>query len=372
VSSYDADDKRITETVESYKKTGSQNATADALGIARSTVRHRLTKATRMGLLEPTVRPAPPGEHIKGTSTLYTGDGQIKQQWVKTAADTSAEDMRIAIEDAFMQYKGRAKIYPPTKSHDADRAVILPVVDHHLGMFSWSKETGDDYDLKIARQLLLDVSGQLLSASQPAGTCVILNLGDFVHGDDSTNTTAKSGNVLDVDTRYGKVLKYGVELLIEIIDLALLRHDKVVVRNIPGNHDMHTALMLSIALDLFYREHPRVTVDTDPGDFFKWRFGKCLIAANHGHRLKPANMALYMAAQWPEDWGETEYRYFYWGHVHHRDLKEVPGVITESFQTLAPKDAWHAQGGYLSGRSMCAITLHKDKGEISRVTHSIS
>jgi hypothetical protein len=278
--------------------------------------------------------------------------------------------VRAGIEDAFDSYKGRAKLYPPPKKPDSDIAVIYPVADHHLGMFSYWRETGENYDLKIATQLLLDVAGKLISESRSADVGVILNLGDFLHGDSSGNTTTR-GTTVDVDTRYAKVLKTGVELLIQIIDLALLKHKRIVVRNLPGNHDTHTALMLSISLDCFYHFHPRVHVETDPSDFFKWRFGDCLIAANHGHRLKPNDMALFMAGRWPVDWGETKYRYFYSGHVHHQTKKEVPGVITESFQSLASRDAWHSSEGYLSGRSMTAITLHRELGEIYRQTYSV-
>lgn len=360
------------ETVEIYRQTGSQNKTADILGIARSTVRHRLAAATRQGLLEPTMRPAPPGEIVKGTSTLYDADGAIKQQWVKTAADTSFDDVKAAIEDAFSLYKGGAKLCPPPKKYNADLAVVYPIADHHLGMYSWARETGHDYDLAIASDLLLNVAGALISESRPADVGVILNLGDYLHGDDSTNTTRRSGNSLDVDTRYGKVLTAGMTLLIRIIDLTLKKHKSVIVRNLPGNHDTHTAMMLSVALDAFYSDDDRITVDTDPSEFFKWRFGKCFIAANHGHRLKPADMALYMAGRWPKDWGEAEFRYFYFGHIHHKLVtKETAGVVVESFQTLAARDAWHASEGYLAGRSMTAITLHKDYGEIFRQTHAI-
>ena len=38
----------------------------------------------------------------------------------------------------------------------------------------------------------------------------------------------------------------------------------------------------------------------------------------------------------------------------------------ESFQTIAAKDAHAAGSAYVSGQSLCAITIHKRRGEIGR------
>ena len=178
--------------------------------------------------------------------------------------------------------------------------------------------------------------------------------------------TPRGGNILDVDGRYFKTITYGVEVMLDVINMALKKHDTVLVRNIPGNHDPNACVALTVALNAFFRNDERVTIDLDPSDFFYHRFGNTLIGANHGHRLKPVNMAMHMANTRPEDWGKSKFRYFYFGHIHHKTMKEEGGVITESFQTLSAKDAYHAGGGYLGGRSLTGITIHKDKGEIGR------
>ena len=64
--------------------------------------------------------------------------------------------------------------------------------------------------------------------------------------------------------------------------------------------------------------------------------------------------------------GATKFRYAMTGHIHHKSAIETGGVIVESFQSPAARDAWHTAAGFRSGRSMSAITLHKDKGEIAR------
>ena len=75
-----------------------------------------------------------------------------------------------------------------------------------------------------------------------------------------------------------------------------------------------------------------------------------------------------MATDRAKDWGETEYRYWATGHIHHDTLKEYPGVKVESFRTIAAKDAYATWNGYRSGQDSKAIVYHKDFGEVERHT----
>jgi hypothetical protein len=76
-----------------------------------------------------------------------------------------------------------------------------------------------------------------------------------------------------------------------------------------------------------------------------------------------------MANDRPEQWGATRHRYFYKGHIHHKDkqvCKEHPGCTVEAFRTMAARDAWHGTEGYRAGRDMTCIVLHAEHGEIER------
>ena len=214
--------------------------------------------------------------------------------------------------------------------------------------------------------------GDLVAMAPPADQGIVLNLGDFFHADNSSNRTERSGNSLDVDTRYAKVLGLGVKLNIRCIELALQRHQRVVARMLGGNHDPHSSYALAIALSCFFDGNPRVTIDCDPSKFFKWTFGKVMVLGTHGDTVKPEQVPGVMASRWPKDWGQTIYRYAYLGHLHHRAKGggEDSGVVWEVFQTLAAKDAWHAAGKYTSGRSVTAITHHSESGE--RFRHLVS
>lgn len=385
---------------------GNKSAAAKSLGIDIKSFYNRLKRAASHGLLgtapvmdgykikkvsqqadangnlqKEWIQQSPIGEKfelpqnhvIKGVSALIDSEGNEIQKWIKTRQDTRVEDVTAALRETFAAYEGHATLPPAPVETDSDLATVYPIGDHHLGLYAWAEECGEDYDLDIGAKLLKDTMGELVGRAPNSETGVVLNLGDFFHSDSNENRTRRSGVPLDVDTRYAKVLRIGVDLLIHCVQLALQKHAKVLVRCLPGNHDPYAALALSVALSSFFASNDRVEVDTNAGYFWKWRFGRVLIVATHGDMAKPIDMPGVTASRWPQDWGETDYRYVYMGHVHHRSVGggEKAGIIWETFQVLPPKDAWHASSGYTSGRSMVAITHHRLKGEDHRVTKSV-
>jgi hypothetical protein len=306
------------------------------------------------------------GHIVKGESALVDAEGRTKVKWIKTKTDTATPDLVAALTATFKAYKGRAKLIGAPRRTARDLLCVYPIADQHVGLLSWHRETGENYDLKIGIARLRESMLRLVAQSPAADRAVILNLGDWQHNDDRKNMTPKSGNILDVDGRYVKVLEAGVRLMMDCIELALQKHRRVLVVNIEGNHDPHASIALTLALQNFYRRNPRVEIAPAPSPFFFHRFGAVLIGATHGHRLKPADMAMTLAVRRRADWGATKFHYFYFGHIHHETAKEVGDVRVESFQTLAAKDAHASGAGYNSGQSLTAITHHRRDGEIGR------
>jgi hypothetical protein len=359
------------EAQDALDKAGSKAGAARLLGIPITTLKDRLQIAARLGI--GTKHPTKPGFVIDRESTLYNAEtGAPILEWVKTKHDPSLEDVTEALKTAFAEYNGRGLlpvVRPPSKI-SKDLLTVYPLSDHHLGLFAWGLEVGADYDLKIAAGLLRSCMSDLVAQSPPSETGLVLGLGDFFHSQKDDNRTPRSGAQLDVDTRYSKVLQVGVLLAIDCIRMALEKHNKVIVRMLPGNHDMDAARALTLGLWAFYHGHPRVTVDTDPSYFFHMRFGEVMLGSTHGDMVHPVDIPGVMASYWPEEWGATKYRYAYLGHVHHKSIGggEKAGVVWETFRSLTAKDAWHFQSGYSSGRSMTSITHHRNKGEIMRHT----
>jgi hypothetical protein len=315
----------------------------------------------------------PAGHIVKGESALVDPDGRVVSKWVKTRLEPIGLGMD-AIREALAEFKGLSVPVTAPAICDDDLITVYNIGDHHTGAYSWKDETGADYDLEIAEKLLLNSINTLVERSPNSKTALVLGLGDFFHANNSRNQTDKSGHALDVDTRWCRVFRVGVNMAIQYIYAALKKHEIVKVRFLQGNHDPETSIALAIAISLHFDNNPRVQVDISPSKHFMMTFGRVMIAATHGDTLKPDGISGFMAANWPEDWGNTNFRYAYFGHVHHKSRGggENYGVVWETFQVLAPKDAWHAEQGYSAGRSMTSITHHKEWGEAERHVVSIS
>lgn len=313
----------------------------------------------------------PTGFDVVKRSTLIDGSGNVTAQWLKEdkqkrSLDDLIGDIKIAFED-FKKPLCSTKI-KSVEHTEKDLLTIYPLADLHLGLYAWGEETQEDWSLSKAIECFKKTMQRVADSSPRSETAIILGGGDLLHADTSENKTAKSGNILDVDTRYSKVLQEAIKLIVFQIELALEKHKKAIVRILPGNHDEHSALAVTHALWAWYRNEKRVNVDADPSLFFWHRFGNNLIGAAHGHTTKITEMPLVMANRCKEDWGATEHRYFHGFHIHHKtqNIFENGGVITETHQSPAPQDAYHYGRAYLSGRSMQAITYHKKNGEIIR------
>ena len=265
-----------------------------------------------------------------------------------------------------------AKVIRAPSVSDNELAVLYPWGDPHKGMYAWADEAGADFDLKIAER---DTRGAVdaLSARAPAAhTGILLVVGDLVHSDTKQNRTEASGHALDVDTRWSRVMQVALRTLVYAVQRGLQKHRRFIVRLCEGNHDPQAAYSLALALASYFRNEPRVTIDLSPANFWYFRFGKVLLGATHGHTCKTDKLGGIMAADRPKDWGETEYRYFFQGHLHHKYIKELWGVVVEVLRTLAPRDAWAQAHGYRAGQEMQAIVYHKKFGEIERHTCPVS
>lgn len=381
----------------------SDSEAAYRLGIARSTFQNRMKRAAERGLL-PTdpvmpgfrisqtahvygadgtkrmtaiqqkpergdVFEVPIGHTIKGVSALVNEDGREIIKWVKTRNEYPPEDVAAILKAAFEDYEPAALPSSAPAVSDTDLLTLIPCNDWHVNLLTWERETGTNWDLKIADRVIGAGIEDAIARSPAAGTAVVLGGGDLTHSDNNENRTARSGNALDVDGRHQKGLEVAGRLMVRTVDAALRRNRKVVVRVLQGNHDEHTAVAIGYFLLAWYRNEPRVTVDVDASLFWWYRFGSVMLGATHGHTVKLKDMASIMAHRRAEDWGATKFRYVHGFHIHHASKfqTEGNGVIMESHQAPIPQDAWHYGAGFLSGRSVQTITYHRAFGEVSRV-----
>lgn len=392
-------DEELVQTVAAYEANErNQRATALSLGLARSTLQNRLRRAAERGLLgfEPVLEgfavksvasktadgawikqvkehgaawEVPTGHRVKAVSALVDAEGRIIQQWQKTGEERDPVDLVETLKAAFVGYEPRSPISPPPAHVDDDLLNLVPCNDWHVRMFSWHRETGRDWDLKIAEREIGEGIEDAIARSPRAGVAVVLGGGDLLHADNNRNETERSHNKLDVDGRHQKGMEVAGRLMARTVDAALRHNGRVIVRNLKGNHDRETAPVIAWYLSAWYRDDPRVVVDLDQSKFFYHQHGSVMLAATHGDETKLKDMPQVMAARQPIMWGATRYRYAHGFHVHHKSgfVTEGGGVVCESHQAPIVQDEWHFGAGFTSGRSLQTITYHKGMGEVGRV-----
>jgi len=356
---------------------GSERKAAKAMKKSRSSLQNAVSRARIRAAAQANApefglnNPLPSTLELTGVSELKDGDGNTRLVWYKSSK--AIADIKKQMGELFdsicerVDKRAAPVPIPDIVDNAKDIAVIVPMGDPHVGLYTWAKEAEADFDCKIAEDLLVGAVEHLVDISPPAEEFMLLNLGDFFHSDNVDNRTASAGNALDVDGRWAKVQEIGFWIMIRCIDRALHKYPHITIHNAIGNHDEHTSQALSATLSAWYRNEPRVTVISNPSVFWYTQWGDCMIGVHHGHTTKLAQMPLTMAAQQPEMWGNTHFRYCYMGHLHHNEKKEYPGVTVEQFRTLAPKDAWHfTHGNFISMRDMQSIHLHKKYGEVGR------
>jgi hypothetical protein len=308
----------------------------------------------------------PDGYDIKGISVLSRGQEELLR-WTKTSK-SKQEEAQLIKEFALGLIDG-ATIVPRVP------APLLPIMtdylteyiepEPHYGMHSWAKETRENYDIKLAKQYLQQAATRLIAAAPPTKYALVTGLGDGLHADNQTEQTT-SGNKLDTDTRWGKIIRSYAEFYRWWINELLKKHEIVHVVRVKGNHDDHSTTAINLMLGYVFEDNPRVIIDQDEFTVKYHMFGKNIIGITHGDKSKGDNLPLLMANDEPIAWGECPFRYFHTGHIHHLSKKEYIGVVVESFRSIAAKDAWHAASGYRAGRDMQMIVFHKDFGESER------
>jgi hypothetical protein len=366
---------RQAEIIQAVIDEGSNNKASLKLGIARQTVDEVVKKVKRRAAIKgwapdnDMIRPVPDAFVVRGVSTYYNAEGKASGQWVKSRLDDEKfqELLRSAV-DGFKDDLPRVTLTNPPPLGNDNLLNCYVITDYHLGMLSWSEETGEDWDIQIAENLIYKWFAQAIHQSPDANTAIFAQLSDFLHFDGMDAVTPASKHLLDVDTRFAKLVRVAIRIIRQIINMLLAKHQNVHILMLDANHDPVSQIWLREWLAVTYENEPRITVDTSPNPYNAYEFGATALFFHHGHKKRISDVSSVFASQFRELFGRTKYAYAHTGHLHHLDVKENNLMIVEQHRTLAAPDAYSARGGYLSGRDAKVITYHKRYGEVSRLT----
>jgi len=230
----------------------------------------------------------------------------------------------------------------------SNQMLEVNMADVHLGKFSWADETKVDYDLKIAEQCYKQVLKRLfdrLEAGYIKPERIILPIGqDFYHYDNEQSTT-KRGTAQDTDTRFQKMYRKGVELLVWTIE-TLRQYAPVECYFVEGNHDYKMSYFAYETLRAWYRNEDSVIFNNDLYPRKYIQYGKCGLCLTHGSEESKKELEGIFAKEAPKIWGNTVFREIHATHLHSRSMYEINGMLVRRLSAITASDKWHVDKGY--------------------------
>lgn len=266
------------------------------------------------------------------------------QYKIKPKTDASISDMVKAAQEAFKEEITPFKFAPCETRMKVDNNKLMEIapIELHMGKMSNEIETGENYDLKIAKKRFFDIFESIYEKQmvEQCGRCVLVIGSDFFNSE-SDNCTSKDKIPQQNDTRYIKLFSEGIKMYTKAILSLRSLFDRVDVMLCAGNHARAMETFLYMALEqrfvgdeiVHFIENYRLTQ--------AYLFGKCAIFYNHGDaNLKQTIKSI--PAEFAEVWGTHPFRELHLGHLHKEvTVDDEGGMITRRIGSPCSTDAWH-------------------------------
>lgn len=352
---------------------------ADMLGIPRRTVSYRISRvkaeAVKRGYSpdHDMTHHHPDGIKHKGTSSLYDKNGNLVLQWVKTTADQQRQAEMIEEFAKGFLTESEPLPYKPYKrpkgmgKPDSDLIPFFCIGDMHIGLKATMEQVGANFNLEIAEREIKMAMRMQIDRAPFTERCVLSDMGDGVHRENIAGMTDHSGHLLDCDGTYGDMVRVYASVMRDMIDYAAGKFKYVDVIVNQGNHSRTSDLWASVFLTHVYEKNSRIHILENRNVFIPYRAGNTFILFHHGDKVRGDRFAQVMSQDYPVEWGECRYRLAWHGHCHHKQItKENNGVIVESFNHMAGKDAYAHEYGWRSRAMLTCVHISKKYGEVGR------
>jgi hypothetical protein len=265
---------------------------------------------------------------------------------------------------------------------DENNLLEISIFDLHVGKLAWAGETGENYDVKIARERFLTSIGVLLHrASGFNYSKILFPVGnDFFNSDNLFNTTTK-GTPQDEDLRWQKTFKVGTQLLVDGINVLKQTGVPIEVMVIPGNHDMERSYYMGSFLEAWFRNDDTITINNGASPRKYYRHGEVLLGFTHGNEEKENSLPMIMANDIESKplWSKTKFHEWHLGHQHRKknikftvldksqQLNEDLGVTVRYLSSLSGTEEWHHRKGYIGSIKAADAFIWND--ELGLIAH---
>ena len=303
----------------------------------------------------------------------------VKHGWIKSDKSSlffknpnfQSESKEKFIEDLIKDLQQYSPSFPNIKREKTkdNHCLVLDPADIHVGKLCTAFETGTDYNQQIAVKRVLDGVKSILDKSNGFNINKIIFIGgnDILHTDNPNRTT--TGNTpQDTDGMWYENFLMAKQLYIDVLEILISISDVHFVFN-PSNHDYTNGFFLADVIQTYFRNCKNITFDCSIKHRKYTTYGNSLIGTTHGDGAKQQDLGQLMSIEAKQYWVESEYRYFYTHHVHHKTAKDYINVTVESLRSPSPADSWHDRKGYISKAAIEGFIHSQKNGQIARLTH---
>lgn len=285
------------------------------------------------------------------------------------------EDVRDEMVVALKKHAPKYPVIKRKRITDGHLLVIDPA-DLHLGKLAQDEETGNEYNIDIAKKRCIDGVRGIIAKSQGFNIDQIVFIvgNDVLHTDNPRRTTT-SGTPQDTDKQWWYAYIHARDMYVQVIEELTAIADVHVIF-CPSNHDYMSGFMLADSLACWFHRSKNVTFDVTMRHRKYWKYGTSMLEFDHGDGCKEADTPLIMASEQPKMWAESIFRYSFKHHIHHlknirwQSGKDYHGCTVQYLRTPSGTDRWHDNNGYtLVPKAIEGFIIHKEYGQISRLTH---
>jgi hypothetical protein len=309
-------------------------------------------------------------DSVTGTSTLVVNPDYKDSVAVKY--DRIREDMISEMREMspIVKKYDRAATYDP-------HCFVLDIADLHVGKLATEAGSNSEYNVKIAVDRAIAGAESLIDKSSPYNIDkIVFVIGNDVLHIDNPKRQTTAGTSQDTDGMWYDNYVIARKVYTQIINRLSTIADVHVI-HCPSNHDYMTGFMLADALSCYFYNNENVTFDVSTVHRKYFKYGNNMIALSHGDGCKIDQIPYLAANESPKMWAETQYRYAYLHHIHHKDYfkfrggKDFIGMTVEFVRSPSSSDRWHNDNGYTGSKvAIEAFIHHPLNGQVSRLTHN--
>lgn len=292
----------------------------------------------------------------------------------KSAEDITPEDFA----QFFDENENRFAALPAIEKFDPAPAgstyLEVDIADPHFGLLAYKPETGEHYDLKIARDRTLTCVRSVVRRNdgRQFKKINIVTLGDIIHVDNGNMTTAH-GTKQDTEGRIPKMLDTAVATLVEVVRILEELKSPITYTYVPGNHDTNLGYAVAMCVKAMLKDDPNVTFDITPSLFKAVTYGCTIVGLSHGEANdKRAHTDLINCHR--REFGKADYAEVHMGHLHSEAAKDVVGgVMLYRMPAICVSSYWEKGMGYAAiNRGVMTFEYDEYEGKIGINYHTIT